>query len=345
MSAYEGQWEQRWHPLWREWVVYAAHRNTRPWSGSPVAEAKTAPEYDPACYLCPGNPRVGGARNPQYKDVFIFDNDHPVTGPGAPDTRDESPLYRRAPARGVARVVCYDPRHNVALTEIPLERAAKVFFAWRDQMRGFENAPGIRFVLIFENKGEIVGVSNPHPHCQIYATQFTFTLVERELAAAADHFTETGRNLFADVIEAERSFGGRVLAENDHAIAFVPFFARYAYEAHVFPKRRRATLAEMEDDELAGLADAFQQVTRRYDLLFGFPFPYVMSILQAPVDGGDYGLFHLHLMIQPPLRRPGLKKFPAGPEIGGGNFMADTMPEDKAGELRSVDLSSYREAD
>ncbi|MEW6237554.1 MAG: galactose-1-phosphate uridylyltransferase, partial [Candidatus Omnitrophota bacterium] len=310
----------------------------------------TAPAYVSDCYLCPGNPRVHGERNPDYKDVFIFDNDHPVVGVRSPDipaelAEDEIGLYRRARASGIARVVCYDPRHNVTLGQMKLEKAVKVFLAWREQMRNLKATPGIRFVLIFENKGEVVGVSNPHPHCQIYATNFTFRHVERELSSAADYQKEKKRNLFQDVLDAERQAGIRLLAENENAVAFIPFFARYAYEVLIFPKKRHATFITMEDEELRDLASAFQQVIRRYDLLFGFSFPYVLSILQAPVQEGDYSNYHLHLLLQPPLRQPGLQKFLAGPEIGGGNFMADTMPEEKARELQSVNLSQFQEAD
>ncbi|NPU98777.1 MAG: galactose-1-phosphate uridylyltransferase [Candidatus Omnitrophica bacterium] len=346
--SYEGRWEQRWHPLWREWIVYAAHRNTRPWSGVSVKKPFEASAYDPQCYLCPGNARVHGHRNPDYRDVFIFDNDHPVVGLNAPDVPGAMAgqgVYRRCRADGVARVVCYDPRHNVTLSEMPLRKVTPVFLAWREQVRELARVPGVRFVLIFENKGEIVGVSNPHPHCQIYATNFTFRLVEQELQSVADYKKETGRNLFEDILAAEREDACRIVAENEGAVAFVPFFARYAYEVHVFPKRRHARLITMTDEELHALADVFQQTIRRYDGLFAMSFPYVLSILQAPVDGGDYRDYHLHLMLQPPLRQPGLQKFLAGPEIGGGNFMADTMPEEKAGELRRVDLSQFVEVD
>ncbi|MBI1391001.1 MAG: galactose-1-phosphate uridylyltransferase [bacterium] len=347
-EAFQGQWEQRWHPLRREWVVYSAHRNTRPWSGAAAAAPESSPAYDPKCYLCPGNARARGETNPAYEGVYIFDNDFPVVGPEAPHVEAVPPgadpaLYKRGRADGIARVVCYDPRHNVHLGGLSTSSVTALFAAWREQMIEFHKNPSIRFVLIFENRGEIVGVSNPHPHCQIYATNFVFSLVETELAAARDFRSDHNRNLFEGILETELRSGERIVAQNETACAFIPFFARYAYETLIFPRRRHATLATMEDDELFGLAQAFQEVIRRYDGLYNQPFPYVMSILQAPVDGGDYSDYHLHLMLQPPLRRPGLQKFPAGPEIGGGNFMADTMPEDKALEMRQVVLGSHPE--
>lgn len=335
-----GHWEQRWHPLRQEWVVYAAHRNARPWLGETAKKHAEIPAYDPTCYLCPGNKRISGVSNPKYKDVFIFDNDHPVVGMDAPDIQEFShPLFKRKSASGIARVVCYDPRHNVTLTDISQDSATRVFMALREQMREFMHNPAIDFVLIFENKGEITGTSNPHPHCQIYATNFTFKYIEQELQAANAYRAEHRKNIFEAILTFEQDDGRRIIAENENAIAYVPYFARYAYEAWIFPKQRHATLATMQDSELADLAAVFQNVTRRYDLLFGNSFPYVMAFYQAPVDGGEYSDYHLHLVLLPPLRQSGIKKFLAGPEIGGGNFMADTMPEEKAAELQQVDLT------
>lgn len=326
-------------------MVYAAHRNSRPWTtAANELVAKAAPAYDPNCYLCPGNARIHGTQNPEYQDIYIFDNDHPVVGVHAPlitenEQLSSNGLYRREAASGIARVICYDPRHNVTLAEVTVEQVAKVFAAWRAQTREMYENPAICHVLIFENKGELCGVSNPHPHCQLYATDFVFRHTEQHLHAAAKHRNETGTNIFAQILENEQNDGSRMVAENSGAIAFIPFFARYAYEMMIFPKHRHATLMTLSDSELYDLAAVFQEVIRRYDALFGMSFPYVMSVQQAPVDGGEYADYHLHLSILPPLRQPGLVKYLAGPEIGGGNFMADTMPEAKAAELQKVILS------
>jgi len=337
----EGKWEKRWNPLKKEWVVYAAHRNSRPWNtGLKDFSKKDTPEYDPTCYLCPGNPRVHGAVNPKYEGVYIFDNDHPVVGLQAPEVEEiNDPLYQKAAAKGIARVVCYDKRHNTTLSEVNVEKVADVFKAWREQMKEFAAHPEINHVLIFENKGEICGVSNPHPHCQIYATDFVFRFIETEMEVANEYKKATGSNIFLDIIRKEHEEKSRIVAENEGAIAFIPFFARYPYEVMIFPKKKHATLDSMSDEEIFQLASVFQEVTKRYDKLFSMSFPYVMNIHQAPVDGKDYPEYHLYIQILPPLRQPGLQKFPAGPEIGGGNFMADTLPEEKAAELRSVQLS------
>ena len=342
-KAYKGQWEKRWHPLRREWVVYAAHRNYRPWNFDIKENKPVFPEYDPECYLCPGNTRVSGLVNPDYKDVFIFDNDHPVVGLHSP-LIDESlallhnGLYKRSKAEGIARVLCYDPRHNVTLSDVSREQAAKVFQALRSEMIFFLKHDKIKSVLIFENKGEIVGVSNPHPHCQIYSTDFVFNVVQKELLAAEQYRKEKKQNIFQNIIEAEQKDEIRIIAENKNAIAFIPFFARFAYETYVFPKNRHATLATMNDEELFGLAEVFQAVTKKFDANFKSSFPYVMAFAQAPVDAGNYEDYHMHLIICPPLRQPGLPKFLAGPETGADTFMADTMPEEKAAELRKIIL-------
>ena len=338
-----GNWEKRWHPLRREWVVYAAHRNSRPWSFDKKESVIDAPEYDPGCYLCPRNKRISGKQNPDYADVFIFENDHPVVGLNSPLIPGEfqsmhDDLYRKSKAGGIAKVVCYDPRHNVTLNDISVDQVATVYKALRDEMVFFNDHPAIKSVLIFENKGEIVGVSNPHPHCQIYAVDFTINVVNKELDAAAAYQKEKGRNVFSDIIEAERRDDVRIIAENKGAISFIPYFARFAYETYVFPKKRHATLVTMTDEELYDLAEVFQETAKKFDANFNSSFPYILAFAQAPVDGNEYPDYHMHLIICPPLRQPGIMKYLAGPETGADTFMADTMPEEKAAELRRIKL-------
>jgi UDPglucose--hexose-1-phosphate uridylyltransferase len=197
-------------------------------------------------------------------------------------------------------------------------------------------------VLIFENKGEAVGVSNPHPHCQIYATNFVFKTIETEAAVSRRHFEQTGRVLFQDILEAEHQDGRRIIFENSSAIAFVPYFARYAYETYVAPKKSHARLADFAKEELRDFAEALKSIAVRYDNLWQMPFPYVMVLHHAPTDGRDYRSFHFHIEFHPPLRKPNLLKYLAGPEVGGGNFLSDTLPEEKAEELRSLPSVHYK---
>jgi UDPglucose--hexose-1-phosphate uridylyltransferase len=335
------KWEQRWHPLREEWVIIAAHRQNRPWHGETVPAVATAPEYSKDCYLCPGNKRISGAQNDDYRGVFVFDNDHPCVGPDAPAAL-ETPvgIYRNRPATGVARVVCYSPRHNLTLAEMELAEIENLLTVWRDQCTELAARPETQYVMVFENKGEIVGVSNPHPHCQIYATNFVFRTIEAEAAASRRYFEERGRPLFQDIIKAERDDGRRIIFENSSAIAFLPYFARYAYECYVAPKGTYAGLKGLNKVEMRDLAEALKNLLVRYDNLWRMPFPYVMTLHYAP-SAADRA-FHFHIEFHPPLRKPNLMKYLAGPEIGGGNFLSDTLPEDKAEELRNVSGIHYK---
>jgi UDPglucose--hexose-1-phosphate uridylyltransferase len=197
-------------------------------------------------------------------------------------------------------------------------------------------------VLNFENKGEVVGVSNPHPHCQIYATNFVFKFIETEARVSRDYFLKNGRPLFQDILREEKDDGRRIICENDSAIAFIPYFARYAYEVYVAPKATYPSLADLSLDELQDFAAVLKQVLIKFDNLWQMPFPYVMPLHQAPTDGKDYSGFHFHIEFHPPLRKPNLLKYLAGPEIGGGNFLSDTSPEEKADELRNQSDSHYK---
>lgn len=337
-------WEERWHPLREEWVIIAAHRQNRPWSGETIEHnGEPLPAYVDDCYLCPGNLRVSGARNDNYTNTFIFDNDHPCVGDDAPKNLQKPPgIYRNQAANGIARVVCYSPNHSLTLAELEPSEIENLLGVWQDQYRELSIRKEIKHVLIFENKGEAVGVSNPHPHCQIYATNFVFKTIETEARASQKHLAETKRVLFQDVIRAEKEDGRRIICENESAIAFIPYFARYAYEVFVAPKTTHGSIATLSPDELRDFAALLKQVLVRFDNLWQMPFPYVMPLHQAPTDGGDHSSFHFHIEFHPPLRRPSLLKYLAGPEIGGGNFLSDTAPEEKAEELRSQSEIHYK---
>jgi UDPglucose--hexose-1-phosphate uridylyltransferase len=340
-----GIWEERWHPLREEWVIVAAHRQNRPWIGATVAsQERQVPQHVPDCYLCPSNERVSGARNPDYKGVYVFDNDHPCVGPDAPEPAPHQPLYQSRRAHGIARVICYNPRHDLTMAEMPTSSIAEVIQVWQQQTVDLGNRPEVNHLLIFENKGDVVGVSNPHPHGQIYATNFVFKTMATELDAMRRYEATSGRALFADIIAAEQADGRRILFEDEHSIAFVPYFARYAYEVYVAPKRAVPHVSSLTEPEVESLARALKNVTVRFDNLWQLSFPYVMPLHQAPTDGGDYHNFHFFIAFHPPLRRPNVLKYLAGPEIGGGNFLSDTSPEAKAAELRAVPTTHYRES-
>jgi UDPglucose--hexose-1-phosphate uridylyltransferase len=239
-------------------------------------------------------------------------------------------------------VVCYTPRHDLTLAELPVDDIVTLLGAWRDQYVELGSRPGIRHVLIFENKGEVVGVSNPHPHGQIYATTFVFKTIETEAAAARRYYDERRRVLFQDILRSEQEDGRRILYEGPSAVVFLPYFARYAYECYVAPKDTHASLATLTAGELHDLAAALKSLLVRYDNLWQLSFPYVLTLHQAPTDGTDHAGFHFHIECHPPLRKPHLLKYLAGPEIGGGNFLSDTRPEAKAAELLAVPAVHYR---
>ncbi len=332
-------WEQRWHPLRREWVIISSHRNERPWQGERVDEVARSrlPAYAPDCHLCPGNARSSGQRNERYTGVYVFDNDHPCVGQAAPPvTEPPAAIYRNSRAGGCARVVCYSPRHDLTLAQLPQSEVLGLLQALQAQYRELGARDDVRHVLVFENKGEVVGVSNPHPHCQIYATNFVFRTIELE--AEAQH----GRPLFQQIIRAEEDDGRRLLVRRDQALSFIPYFARYPYETYVAPRETHASLADLNAAELNDFAAVLRETLIRLDNLWRMSFPYVMVLHQAPTDK-PYPGFHFHIEMHPPLRKPGLLKYLAGPEIGGGNFLNDTAPEEKAAELRAVASVHYSE--
>jgi UDPglucose--hexose-1-phosphate uridylyltransferase len=339
------QWEERWHPLRREWLVIASHRNDRPWHGETVEGVrKSLPSYDAECYLCPGNTRVSGRRNDAYTGVYVFDNDHPSVGPDAPTILEPPPgIFQSRPATGMSRVVCFTPRHDLTLAELQHHEIVNLLTALQDQHRELSALRDVRAVFMFENKGDVVGVSNPHPHCQIYATNFQFRTIEVEVAAAVDHWAEKRRSLLSDIIGAEEADGRRVLVSRGQALSFVPYFARYAYETYVAPREPHPHLADLSPIEIDELALVLRETLVRFDNLWRMPFPYVMVFHQLPVGAPSKGM-HFHIQIHPPLRKPGLLKYLAGPEIGGGNFLNDTSPEVKAAELRAVPAIHYKSA-
>jgi UDPglucose--hexose-1-phosphate uridylyltransferase len=287
---------------------------------------------------------VSGRQNPHYEQVFVFDNDHPSVSVDAPEPQvPRSPFHQVRRAQGIARVVCYSPRHDVTLAQLSTGQISTLMRTWAEQYRDLGGRPEIDHILIFENKGEAVGVSNPHPHCQIYANNFIYKTIANEVDAGRRYFAEKGRMLFQDIIRSEKQDGRRIIAENDTAVAFVPYFARYAYEVYVAPKEVHPSIEALSDDELDGLADVLRTVLIKFDNLWQMPFPYVMPLHQAPTDGGDYSTYHFYIQFLPPLRKPHLLKYLAGPEIGGGNFLSDTSPEEKAAELIALPNVHYKE--
>jgi len=323
-------WELRWHPFRGEWVLFTAHRGGRPWIGEVVEDEEPAVPEDNA--LAPRGRRIA-TTNPDYRGVFTFTNDLPVFSPEAPEPSPGDELYRTRRAVGTAEVVCYhhDPRRSMA--DLDDDEVTAVVTTWRDRTEALEALDGVAHVLIFENRGAAVGTSNPHPHCQIYAGAMVYDTMAREAEVAAEHHGRTGRTLLEDVTGRELA-APRVISEGEAFFACVPWFARYAYEVHVLPRRPMASLVALDDAGCRSLGLVLRDVVRRYDALWGLRMPYVLAVHQAPV--GDHPHYPFHVELHPPLRAPGLLKYLAGPEVGGGSMTNESDPDDKAAELRGA---------
>jgi len=312
-------------------VLFTAHRDARPWLGEAASDAEPDVPADNA--LAPLGRRLA-TTNPDYRGVFVFTNDLPVFSADAPAPADDGDeLYRTRRAVGTAEVVCYHHDPTKSMADLDDDEVNAVVRTWRERTATLQDLDGVAQVLIFENRGAAVGTSNPHPHCQIYAGALSYATMAREAEVGREHHARTGRDILADVVDRELA-GARVLDHHDHFFACVPWFARYAYEVHVLPRRPVTSLIDLDDAETRSLAVVLRDVARRYDALWGLRMPYVLAVHQAPV--GDHPHYPFHVELHPPLRAPGLLKYLAGPEIGGGSMTNESDPDVKAMELRSA---------
>jgi UDPglucose--hexose-1-phosphate uridylyltransferase len=337
----EKKWQfphRRWNPLRQAWVMVSPHRTQRPWQGE-VAQ-KSAPlavTYDPQCYLCPGNNRAGGAVNPAYDSTFIFVNDYAALLPDPPPV-DESPtssLLIAEPARGLCKVLCFHPDHSLTLARMTQPEIRVVVDAWVREYEELSATEWIEYVQIFENRGATMGASNPHPHCQIWSTGFVPDEPAGETKAQHDYLARTGRCLLCDYVSAERTAGERVVFENDHFAALMPWWAVWPFEVLLVSKRHASEMPEFTEDERDGLADALKRLTTRYDNLFETSFPYTMGFHQSPTDKAKHPEWHFHAHFYPPLLRSAtVRKFMVGFEMLGMP-QRDITPESAAERLRA----------
>jgi UDPglucose--hexose-1-phosphate uridylyltransferase len=318
--------ELRWHPLMGEWVATATHRQDRTFF--------PPPDY---CPLCPTKPGGFPTEIPaEHYDIVTFENKFPSLKPNPPEPAIEgTEFYPVRPSEGVCEVVVYTPEHNSTLAEQPVEQIYKLFQVWRDRFADLSANEFVRYVFIFENKGVEVGVTLHHPHGQIYAYPFVPPRVEREIAMARRYKEQHGKNLIAAILEEERKTGKRIVTENENFTALIPFFARYPYEVHIYPNHHAEALTDFSNRELKDLAMVFKQTISAFDKLFDRSFPYIMVMHGRPSDGENYDFYDFHIEFYPPMRTANKLKFLAGSEAGAGMFINDTLPEDKAAELRS----------
>ena len=334
---------RRYNPLTGEWVLVSPHRTKRPWQGQvEKVPPQQRPVYDPTCYLCPGNTRSGGFVNPTYDSTFVFDNDFASLLPDTPTgSYEEGGLLRAESQSGVCKVVCFSPKHNLTIAEMQAVEIRKVVDTWADQFSELIARPGIAYVQIFENRGEMMGCSNPHPHCQIWAPSTMPNEPAKEHAAQQAYLQSHGRTLLSDYVALESKLKERIVAENETFVAVVPFWAVWPFEVMIVSRRAVTGIDELTDAEREGLADVMKSVTTRYDNLFEVSFPYTMGLHQRPA-GGENQFWHFHAHYYPPLLRSAtVRKFMVGYEMLASP-QRDITPEAAAQRLRDLSGVHYR---
>jgi UDPglucose--hexose-1-phosphate uridylyltransferase len=329
---------RRYNCLSREWVLVSPHRTERPWQGQvekPPPEHR--PAYDPKCYLCPGNERAGRALNPDYKQTFVFTNDYAALLPDTPEgSTDVGNLLHSESECGTCRVVCFSPRHDLTLAEMDIDAICRVVDTWVEQYEELGALPYVGYVQVFENRGAMMGASNPHPHGQIWATEHVPTLVDREEESQREYYEQNARSLLGNYLEVELREKTRLVCENEHFVALVPFWAVWPFETLLISRRQVGALPDLDVREREGLADILKRLTTRYDNLFQVSFPYSMGFHQRPTDGKDHPHEHLHAHFYPPLLRSAtVRKFMVGFELLA-EPQRDITLETAAERLRSL---------
>ncbi len=336
---------RRFNQLTREWVLVSPHRAKRPWLGQvEKAPPENLPQYDPTCYLCPGNSRVGGVKNPAYESTFVFDNDFSALLPDtehAPRTTGDS-LFVAEPEPGTCRVVCFSPRHDLTLPELSQAEVETVIRTWTAQTRELGTLEFINYVQVFENKGAMMGCSNPHPHSQVWAVNHLPNEPTKELNAQQQHWHNHQTCLLCDYLSEEVRAQERIVVENEDFVALVPFWAVWPFEILLLSKRHRGALTDLDQPEVTSLADIMRRATAKYDNLFEISFPYSMGFHQRPTDGQPHDEWHFHAHYYPPLLRSAtVKKFMVGYEMLA-EAQRDLTAEQAADWLRGLSDVHYR---
>ncbi|NDJ78032.1 MAG: UDP-glucose--hexose-1-phosphate uridylyltransferase [Chloroflexi bacterium] len=334
---------RRYNPLTDEWMLVSPHRAKRPWQGQVEdTPPDTRPQYDPGCYLCPGNTRASGITNPQFEQTFVFDNDFMALLPDTPnDEVSDHPLFRMQGERGLCRVICFSPRHDLTLAHMPPADIRPVVDTWAEQTLDLGARDFIGYVQVFENKGAMMGCSNPHPHGQIWSTERLPREVEKELCAQREYFGAHGVTLLADYLAEEQRRAERIVYANEHWTVLVPFWAVWPFETMVVANRPTPSIPALDDPQRDALADALHHLTVRYDNLFRTSFPYSMGFHQQPTDGGEHPYWHLHAHFYPPLLRSAtVRKFMVGYEMLG-TPQRDITAEQAAARLRGLGAVHY----
>ncbi len=332
---------RRYNILTGEWVLVSPHRTKRPWQGKVESLASTQrPAYDPSCYLCPGNERAGGLYNDQYADTYVFQNDFSAILPDTPLDTYTNGLLKAEADRGICKVICFSPNHSLTLADMTVAQIAKVVEVWQREFKLLGDQPKINYVQIFENKGEIMGCSNPHPHGQIWSQYRIPQEIVKKTKHQKAYFTKMNgsHTMLSHYIQQEQLLKDRLVFENEHFVVLIPFWAVWPYEAMIAPKRPMSNILEMTAAEAQAYAEAIQKLTAAYDRIFEVSFPYSAGIHQAPTDGKPHPEWHWHMPFYPPLLRSAtVKKFMVGYEMLA-SAQRDITPEQAAAKLKSVVL-------
>ncbi len=338
---------RRYNPLSGEWVLVSPRRAQRPWQGHVESRpGEHRPAYDPSCYLCPGNERAAGIRNPVYERTFVFTNDYAALLPDtSPSSYEVGGLLHAQSERGICRVLCFSPRHDLTLAEIDLQTLSTVVDTWTVQYEELGTLPFVNAVQIFENRGAMMGASNSHPHGQIWATEHLPMHVAQEQAMQRSYYDRHGRTVLDDYLALElQRDAPRLVCQNEHFVALVPFWAEWPFETMVVSRRPVSALPGLSIEERRALAAILKHLTTRYNNLFQVSFPYSMGFHMAPTDGAMHPEWHLHAHFYPPLLRSAtVRKFMVGYELLG-EPQRDITPEHAAQRLREVDSEPYQES-
>jgi UDPglucose--hexose-1-phosphate uridylyltransferase len=336
---------RRYDPLMDEWVLVSPQRNTRPWQGQQETTAsEDLPAHDSGCYLCPGNERAIGVRNPAYTGVHVFNNDFPAFLEGPPGEEEGSDgFFRWRPEPGINRVICYSDHHGRTLPQMEVPAITELVHAWQREFAELGALERINHVQIFENKGIVMGCSNPHPHGQIWAQHAVPSRVARKQANLRKYYDKNGRTLLEAYVEAEMAAGERIVLENEGFVALVPFWAVWPFETMVVSKRAVPDILGFTKEECSMFASILKELTIRYDNLFDTSFPYSAGMHQAPTDGRPHPEWHFHKQFLPPLLRSAtVKKFMVGYEMLG-EVQRDLTPEAAAERLRNMPPIHYKQ--
>ncbi|RUT78044.1 UDP-glucose--hexose-1-phosphate uridylyltransferase [Ancylomarina longa] len=336
---------RRYNPLTGEWVLVSPHRSKRPWQGQveKVVE-ESRPSHDPKCYLCPGNERIGGEVNPNYKDVYAFQNDFSALLQQTPKgVFSDGELFRAESESGICKVICFSPNHSLTIPEMKVENIRKVVDLWAKEYEELGQKKNINYVQIFENKGAIMGCSNPHPHGQIWASSSIPLEPSKEALTQKAYYEKHGRSMLSDYLQSELEKEERILAENDAFVALIPFWAVWPFESMIISKRTVPDLLHLSDKEKTELADIYKKLTIMYDNLFEVSFAYSAGLHQAPTDGQEHPEWHLHMHFYPPLlRSANVKKFMVGYEMLA-TPQRDITAEGAASRLKNLSPIHYKQ--